>query len=413
CVVGGCRAGFGDCNGMAADGCEVNVRGSNVNHCGGCGVVCRFPNAAATCATGVCALGACNAGFADCDGNPANGCEVNLNTDNANCGRCSVTGNPATCAAGQVCTSGVCAVSCGAGLTLCAGACTLTSFDPNHCGGCGMRCAIPNVAAQACAGGTCVRGTCANGFADCNGQLPDGCEASVGASCTAGVGACLRSGVVACNNGGTACTAVAAAPGAETCNGMDDDCDGMTDEAITRSCYTGPSGTSGVGLCRAGTQTCVAGGFGACAGEIVPVTEVCSNNTDDDCDGMVDEGCQGTGLSCASPLIVTATTTFARNTCDSTDHGSDTSCGTTGSPDHVYVVRLARRSTVSFQVTGFLSGGNEGDVLYRGSTCPGAPLSCTQHNTNLSLTLEAGDHYYFIEDDHAACQAYSVVITVL
>jgi hypothetical protein len=31
---------------------------------------------------------ACNVGFADCDGNPANGCEVNTRTDVNNCGGC-------------------------------------------------------------------------------------------------------------------------------------------------------------------------------------------------------------------------------------------------------------------------------------------------------------------------------------
>ncbi len=54
---------------------------------------CRFANAAATCATGACALGACTAGFADCDGDSTNGCEVNTDTDNANCGACG--GRPA------------------------------------------------------------------------------------------------------------------------------------------------------------------------------------------------------------------------------------------------------------------------------------------------------------------------------
>ena len=56
---------------------------------------------------GACAMGTCNAGFADCDMNPANGCEVNLNTDNANCARFG-----AACASGQVCSAGACGASC-------------------------------------------------------------------------------------------------------------------------------------------------------------------------------------------------------------------------------------------------------------------------------------------------------------
>jgi hypothetical protein len=57
------------------------------------------------------------------------------------------------------------------------------------------------------------------------------------------------------------------------------------------ACYTGPSGTSGVGLCREGSRTCQADGtFGACQGERIPGAEQC-NGLDEDCDGAIDEGC--------------------------------------------------------------------------------------------------------------------------
>ena len=100
------------------------------------------------------------------------------------------------------------------------------------------------------------------------------------------------------------------------------DCDD-TDDAIvpgsTRSCYTGPNGTEGVGLCTAGLETCSGGMFGSCVGEVTPQPELC-NSLDDNCDGQTDEGnpegggacntglpgvcaagtseCQGGGLSC-------------------------------------------------------------------------------------------------------------------
>lgn len=76
---------------------------------------------------------------------------------------------------------------------------------------------------------------------------------------------------------------------AETCNNRDDDCDGRVDDGLSRSCYTGPAGTSGRGLCRAGTQTCAAGAWGTCAGQTLPRAETC-NRMDDDCDGVVDDG---------------------------------------------------------------------------------------------------------------------------
>jgi hypothetical protein len=78
-------------------------------------------------------------------------------------------------------------------------------------------------------------------------------------------------------------------PSGETCNNRDDDCDGRIDDGLSRDCYTGPAGTAGRGACRRGTETCGAGRWGACAGQVLPRAETC-NRIDDDCDGMVDEG---------------------------------------------------------------------------------------------------------------------------
>jgi hypothetical protein len=54
-----------------------------------------------------------------------------------------------------------------------------------------------------------------------------------------------------------------------------------------RSCYDGPAGTEGVGLCRAGTQTCAEDGasWGECMGEVLPKPEDCATSEDEDCDG--------------------------------------------------------------------------------------------------------------------------------
>jgi alpha-tubulin suppressor-like RCC1 family protein len=109
----------------------------------------------------------------------------------------------------------------------------------------------------------------------------------------------------------TLCGATPATPGAETCNGVDDDCNGVVDDGVTRSCYTGPSGTAGVGACRAGTETCVVGGggtWGACAGQVLPSAETC-NNVDDDCDGIVDDGFCRIAGTCYNPNQVNPAST--------------------------------------------------------------------------------------------------------
>jgi hypothetical protein len=58
--------------------------------------------------------------------------------------------------------------------------------------------------------------------------------------------------------------------------------------------YTGPDGTQGQGLCRAGSRQCNATGaaWGQCQGEVLPATEACTPaGSDEDCDGVVDNGC--------------------------------------------------------------------------------------------------------------------------
>ncbi|HEX6838888.1 MAG TPA: hypothetical protein VF334_20055, partial [Polyangia bacterium] len=70
--------------------------------------------------------------------------------------------------------------------------------------------------------------------------------------------------------------------GAETCNGLDDDCDGVIDNC----------GGGGAGSCC--TSNCP-----ACAK--APFIETC-NNCDDDCDGIIDDHLVDTGLSCGNSV---------------------------------------------------------------------------------------------------------------
>jgi hypothetical protein len=68
----------------------------------------------------------------------------------------------------------------------------------------------------------------------------------------------------------------------ETCDGVDNDCDGNVDDHLTRACGTD------VGECVAGAQICRGGDWGHCEGSVGPAPESC-DQLDDDCDGSVDE----------------------------------------------------------------------------------------------------------------------------
>lgn len=92
CVVAGCDPGWGNCDGSVPNGCETNIY-TNPNHCGSCGHVCNLPHAIEGCSDGNCTLVSCESGYANCDGNPANGCEVNINDGGGSCAAATYLGS--------------------------------------------------------------------------------------------------------------------------------------------------------------------------------------------------------------------------------------------------------------------------------------------------------------------------------
>src|SRR5688572_21982003 len=66
-------------------------------------------------------------------------------------------------------------------------------------------------------------------------------------------------------------------------------------------CYAAPEETRGVGLCRGGRTSCVAGRWAACSGAVLPRPEICDGE-DEDCDGFADDGarspCGGCDRTC-------------------------------------------------------------------------------------------------------------------
>ncbi len=169
---------------------------------------------------------------------------------------------------GSPCTNSVAGVGTCQGVTRCKGAL-------------GVTCEGPTPMAEVC-----------NYLDDnCNGT-PDEGFADLSTVCSTGTGSCQRFGVVRCTADGSdvECSAVAGAPTAEKCNGLDDNCDGTPDETFTT---LGDPCTAGTGICaRQGNLVCNALGSGTTC-SVAPgpqdPAETC-NSLDDDCDGKTDEG---------------------------------------------------------------------------------------------------------------------------
>jgi hypothetical protein len=198
-----CNAGFGNCDGNTGNGCEINIT-SSVNHCGACNNACPAPaNAIAGCSNGACGIAACNANFANCNNNAADGCEINVATSVSNCGAC---GNTCFAANGTpACSSGQCQLAaCNVGFANCdnnpANGCEINvRTNLSNCGACGVTCFVAN-GTPACSSGQCQVAACNAGFANCNGNAADGCEINT----TSNVSHCG-----ACNNpcpGGFSCS---------------------------------------------------------------------------------------------------------------------------------------------------------------------------------------------------------------
>ena len=120
------------------------------------------------------------------------------------------------------------------------------------------------------------------------------CACSPKAVASGAKGLCSRSndvgvceGVQVCGADGLgACDALV--PAAETCDGVDNDCDGQTDEELSgEPCEV----NNGAGSCK-GVTTCKDGASVCDAPE--PQQERC-DGADNDCDGVTDEGCDDDG----------------------------------------------------------------------------------------------------------------------
>ena len=148
---------------------------------------------------------------------------------------------------------------------------------------------------------------------DCDGRVDEGFQEQAS---VCGSGACASAGVVRCQNGQLvdSCEVDPGRPDT-VCDGIDSDCDGRVDEA-----YVAAEIQCGVGLCRAaGVTVCDDGAVVERCEPFPPAADNTCNGLDEDCDGLSDEGAEPFAVECG----VGACLTNGVRTCRDGDWATD------------------------------------------------------------------------------------------
>ncbi|HSA59199.1 MAG TPA: MopE-related protein, partial [bacterium] len=336
CTAGTPAADDATCDGIDDD-CDGTSDEDYVSTATSCGVGECSATGTTSCVGGTvqdsCTAGTPAADDATCDGLD-NDCDGSVDED--------YTSTPTSCGTGACAATGVTSCvggsvqdSCTAG-TPAADDATCDGLD-NDCDGsvdedfaptptsCGVgECAATGT--TSCVGGTvqdsCTAGTPAADDATCDG-LDNDCDGSadedfVSTPTSCGVGECAATGNTSCVAGSVQDSCTAGTPTAEVCDGLDNDCDGMTDDGADASCDDG-NFCNGTETCNSAVGACDPGTAPACDdGLFCNGTETCNEATDS-CD-------PGTAPACDDGNFCNGTETCNEST-DSCDPGTPPECG--------------------------------------------------------------------------------------
>jgi hypothetical protein len=135
--------------------------------------------------------------------------------------------------------------------------------------------------------------TCNGVNDDCDGQTDEGFN--LGLPCDGGDGDLCLEGQIACDGMGGAVCNDGTGTNAELCDFVDNNCNGVNNEGfVTGTPCDGPDAD----LCNEGAMVCAVGGMSTVCSDVSGDNIELCNNGDDDCDGQTDEGFPQKGQAC-------------------------------------------------------------------------------------------------------------------
>jgi hypothetical protein len=303
CALSNCTGAFANCDNDASTGCEVSTE--TQDNCGQCHAKCSFNNASATCIGGECQLADCNAGYADCNDDPADGCERSLNNI-TDCGRCQNRCVSAPHALPS-CQAQKCVYTCESGWD-----------DCNDDAGDGCETAVTST--ERCSTTTPTT-SCPTGFNDCNGDAADGCEVQGSCPTTPPRTPVPPEG---CPAGQTACgdTCVSLTSDVDNCGACDNQCSVKNG---TASCSGGKCGRA---HCDSGFDDCNGNAADGCETDTGSSNANCGacGNTCSAGDNVTSASCSAGSCSISCKAGWADCDANAANGCE-TDTRDDNNCG--------------------------------------------------------------------------------------